>query len=275
MAELLTPMRLLSHRLSGWVQLTRAEIEALAEIALPTRQFRRGEMLVEQGERSPHIWLTGEGWAFRQKMLPDGRRQIIAVMLPGELSEKGPMMPFGSPDTVMAATDLQAQPIARQDLLKLSEANPRVLQALFYEELTRHAITREWVMLLGQRKAAERLAYLLFETYARLKAMGMVTGESFEFPIHQPDVADILGMSTVHLNRSLQQLRREGLVIWSGSQVELPNPPALACLAQFSRGFQAMADEFSQRAAKIKGERLSVDGRQADQVDGLRPGRDN
>lgn len=99
-------------------------------------------------------------------------------------------------------------------------------------------------------------------------------GEAFAAALY-PAESNILGMSTVHLNRSLQQLRREGLVIWSGTQVELPNPTALASLAQFSRGFQAMADEFSQRAAKINAQRLSADGRQADQVDGLRPNRDN
>jgi CRP-like cAMP-binding protein len=193
-------------------------------------------------------------------MLPDGRRQIIAIMLPGELSEKGPMLPFGSPEAIVAATELEAQVIARQDLLDLADSHPRILHALFYEELTRHAITREWVMLLGQRKATERLAYLLFETYARLRAMGMVSDQRFELPIPQPDVADILGMSTVHLNRTLQQLRRKGLVIWTGTRVELPDPTALANLAQFSRGFQKVAEEFSQRAANTKMDRPLTDG---------------
>src|SRR5690348_15744941 len=180
MGELLTPIRLLSHRLSGGVRLSREEVDALGRIAGSPKKFRKGEELVEQGEHSSHIWLTGTGWAFRQKMLTDGRRQIIAIMLPGELSEKGPVMPFGSPETILAATDLEAQSISREALADVCEAHPSILQALFFEELTRHAITREWVLLLGHRKAQERLAYFIFETYARLKAMGMVEGESFE-----------------------------------------------------------------------------------------------
>lgn len=248
MAELLTPIRVLSHRLSGGALLTRMEIEALASIAGPARKFAKGEVLVDQGERAGHVWLTGEGWAFRQKMLSDGRRQIIAIMLPGELSEKGPSLPFGSPDAVVAATDLSAQAISRRDLLSIAEKHPRIQQALFYEELTRHAITREWVLLLGQRKAAERLAYLIFETYARLRAMGMVTGQSFELPITQADLADIVGMSKVHLNRTLQQMRKSNLVIWSGTHVELPDPAALARVAQFDQGFEKMAQEFRDRA---------------------------
>jgi CRP-like cAMP-binding protein len=261
MAELLTPIRLLSHRLSGGVSLERDEIDALRAIAGPARKFSRGDLLVAQGEKANHVWLTGDGWAFRQKLLSDGRRQIIALMLPGELSEKGPMMPFGSPDMIVAATALTAQSIARRDLMGVVEAHPRILQALFYEELTRHAITREWVLLLGQRTATERLAYLIYETFARLKAMGMVSDNHFEFPVPQPDLADIVGMSTVHLNRTLQRLRRQNLVNWSGTRVELPDPAALAAHAQFDKGFQEMARQFSERAAHIKAERLAAEQR--------------
>lgn len=256
----LTPVLLLTHRLSGGGRLSGKEIDALQAIAGPTRRFRRGEVLVEQGERSPHIWLTAEGWAFRQKMLSDGRRQILAIMLPGEMSEKGPAMPFGSPDAVVAATDVSAQSIARQSLLEVAQAYPRIQQALFFEELTRHAITREWVLLLGQRKADERLAYVLFETYARLKAMGTITGDRFEFPITQLDLADVVGLSTVHLNRTLQQLRSRKLVAWAGGIVELPDPAALARLAHFDHAFQRMAEDFAERAAPIIADRLALGG---------------
>lgn len=260
MGEQHLPLRLLFHRLSGGAQLSQDEMDALRAIVGPAKRFNRGEVLVEQGEKSPRIWLTGSGWAFRQKMLDDGRRQILAIVLPGELSEKGPIMPFGSPDSVVAATDMEAHPITRQALQKAAEAHPRLLQALFYEELTRHAITREWVLLLGQRKAEERLAYVLFETYVRLKAMGMITGDRFDFPITQLDLADIVGMSTVHLNRTLQELRRRALVIWSAGVVELPDPAALARLARFDKGFQRVALDFAERAATPRADRRGGNG---------------
>ncbi|RYD92332.1 MAG: cyclic nucleotide-binding domain-containing protein, partial [Sphingobacteriales bacterium] len=138
MGELLTPIRLLSHRLSGGVQLSRAEIDALGSIARQGRRFSRGETVVRQGDRSPYIILTADGWAFREKSLSDGRRQILAIMLPGELSEKGPMVPFGAPDTIVAATDLDTQSIDRQELAKAMEMHPRILQALLFEEISRH-----------------------------------------------------------------------------------------------------------------------------------------
>ena len=248
MHELTRSVQLLAHRLSGEGALPSEDVGALAAIVGPERHFAKGEMLVDQGDRASNIWLMEDGWAFRQKMLDDGRRQITAIMLCGELSEKGPVMPFGTADAIVAATDVVAQPIDRHRLAGLLEQRPRLLRSFFYEELTRHAVSREWLLLLGKRQAIERLAYFLFETYARLNAMGMVAGAKFHMPLTQVDLADIVGMSAVHLNRSLQQLRAADLVIWEGAQVELTDPPALARLAVFNRDMIRIAEDFGRRA---------------------------
>lgn len=240
-------LQFLVHRLSGSIPLGEADIAALAAIIGPPKLFHKGQVLVEQGERSSTIWLIEEGWALRQKMLVDGRRQIAALMLPGELSEKGPMMPFGAGDTVMAATDVVAQPINRADLLAVLDRQPALLKSMFFEELTRHAVTREWLLLLGMRKARERLAYFLYETYARLNAMGMIEGSVFDMPLVQGDLADMLGMSTVHLNRTLQRLRAANLVSWSENRIQLLDPPALARLAVFNPEMIRIAQEFEAR----------------------------
>ncbi len=253
MNELTRSVRLLAHRLSGEGALPAEEIAAFAALVGPSRRFAKGETLVSQGDRSGGVWLMEDGWAFRQKMLDDGRRQITAILLPGELTEKGPIMPFGTPDDIVAATDVVAQPIDRQQLLALLGARRRLLQSFLYEELTRHAVSREWLLLLGKRKATERLAYFFFETYARLNAMGMVRGAQFDLPLVQGDLADIVGMSAVHLNRSLQQLRADNLVIWNGQQIELPDPPALARLAYFNRDMIHIAEDFGRRAQTANG----------------------
>jgi CRP-like cAMP-binding protein len=193
------------------------------------------------------IWLIADGWALRQKFLSDGRRQIVSIMLPGELSEKGPPMPFGAPDTVAAASTVIAISIDREALTALLRRSPALLFALFDEELTHHAITREWVLLHGRRKASERLAYFLFETAARLRAMGLIRDHHFECPLTQEDVADLLGLSSVHLNRTLQALRQRGLVIWDGIHVKLLRPDVLARLAHFNPEFIRIAEEFAAR----------------------------
>jgi CRP-like cAMP-binding protein len=246
MGEALTPVKLLAHRLSGGAKLSRAEIDALESLTGAPRRFAKGAELVAQGAAADQVWLTSSGWAFRQKSLSDGRRQIVAILLPGELTEKGPAMPFGAPDTIVAATEgFEAVPIDRSRLVNLMQTYPRVQQGLFYEELTRHAVTREWIAVLGVRSAEERFAYLIYETYARLNAMGLSAGNTFEVPISQTDLSDLLGMSTVHLNRTLQKLRADDLVVWTGRTVHLPDPPRLAHLAQFSTGFQREAQRFA------------------------------
>ena len=250
MGELPVSVRLLAHRLSGEGALQDDDIAAFADLIGIARRFNKGETLVDQGDRSSILWLIEDGWAFRQKNLDDGRRQITAIMLPGELSEKGPPMPFGTGDAIVAATDVLAFPIERERLLQLLEARPRLLRSFLYEELTRHAVSREWLLLLGKRRAPERLAYFFYETYARLNAMGMVSGTQFDLPLIQNDLADIVGMSYVHLNRTLQHLRSSNLVILEGQRVELPDPPALARLAAFSRDFSRIAKDFERRATE-------------------------
>ncbi|RYD64486.1 MAG: Crp/Fnr family transcriptional regulator [Verrucomicrobiaceae bacterium] len=249
MGEALTPVKLLAHRLSGGAKLSRAEIEALESLTGPPRRFAKGKPLVTQGATDDYVWLTSSGWAFRQKSLLDGRRQIVAFILPGELTEKGPQMPFGAPDTILAATeDFQAVPIGRARLLDLMKTYPRIQQGLYYEELTRHAVTREWMAVLGVRNAEERFAYLIYEVFARLNAMGLAAGNTFDVPISQTDLGDTLGMSTVHLNRTLQKLRAGGLVTWTGHSVHLPDPARLASFAEFSTGFQREAERFASAA---------------------------
>ncbi len=241
-------VRHLVHRLSGAGALRPDDVETLSNLVGHPKEFARGAVLVEQTAQDPLIWLISTGWAVRQKMLHDGRRQIIAIMLPGELSEKGPMMAFGAPDAVVALSNVVAHPINRNAIVAALRDNPSLLYAFFFEELTRHAITREWLLLLSKRNAVERLAYFLCEMFARLRAMGFIEGRSFEIPLIQEDVADLLGMSNVHLNRTLQTLRRQRYVVWEGQTVTLPDPVALAQVAAFNPDFIRIAEEFATRA---------------------------
>ena len=250
MGELLTPIKLLAHRLSGGFPLSRTDIEALSEIAGHVTAFPKSGIIVDQGEKSATVWLLGAGFARRQRQLPDGRRQIIALMLPGELSEKGPMLPFGSPDAIVAASDVTAQPLDRRKLWHLAESHPRILESLFYEELNRHAMSREWIVLLGQRTARERVAYFFYETYARLNAMGLAGGASFELPLTQTDLGDIVGLSAVHVNRVVKILRDENLIDWTDKVVHLPDPGALAKIAGFNPEIDELAKEFKTRASR-------------------------
>lgn len=263
MTELITPIRLLAHRLSGAGNLADEDIRAIMSIVGSPRHFAKGATLVEQQEHSDTVWLLGRGWGFRQRVLADGRRQIGAILLPGELTDKGLVMPFGAPDAVVAASEVWAHPIDRDRLISRIDQSRSLERALFYEELTRHAVTREWLLLLSKRTAKERVAYFFFEIFARLNAMGMVHGRVFDLPIAQHEIADMVGLSPVHLNRTLQYLRAQKLLITIGQSVELPNPEALARLAAFNEEMVRIAQKFGRRATAsnqgIVGDRHLID----------------
>lgn len=193
-------------------------------------------------------------------MLEDGRRQITSIMLPGELTEKGPVLPVSFGHTVVVATDFAiAQEFERSKLMNLAGTNPALMRGFFVEEMIQRAMLEERNVVLGRMHADERLAFLLYETYARLHAMGMVRQHSYEMPLSQGEVADLVGMSPVHVNRTLQGLRAKGLVEWSGHQVTLPDPAALARLAQVSPNFVSIVMEFGERAGRLRGDRVASD----------------
>ncbi len=119
----------------------------------------------------------------------------------------------------MATETLTALPIQRTRLLDLLHSYPRIQHAFFYEEVTRHVNTRSWTAVLGALSARERCAYFFYEMYARLNAMGLVSGQEFELPLTQSDLGDLLGMSVVHFNRTLRRLKDEGLLTWDAGRV--------------------------------------------------------
>lgn len=244
-------IQMFAHRLSGAGPVAQADIAAFAGIIGPLKRFDKHDALVQQGDRSDVLWLTAIGWALRQRVLPDGRRQISAILLPGELTDKGIIMPFGAADSVLAATELWAHAIDRKQFIALLGNRPRLERALFYEELTRHTVTREWLLLLGQRDAKERVAYFFYEIFARLRAMGMVHGNTFTLPLIQSEVADIVGMSTVHFNRTLQHFRNMDLILTDGQKVTLSRPVALAELAMFDTEIIRIAQDFEARVGNM------------------------
>ena len=253
MGELLTPMRLLAHRLSAGAKLSRAELVALETLAGPPRRLARGEELLAENEKANQIWLLASGLALRQKWLRDGRRQIIALMIPGELSEKGPISPFGAGHAIVAAEPAEFVPIDRQKLQRLTEAHPNVAVALLADEARRNSLYGEWIVSLGRRSVEERVAYFLYETLVRFRALGLVVDDRMRLPLTQADVADIVGLSAVHLNRTIQRLRGRNLVEWLGEEIRVLDTSALASLAQYNPELERLSFRLRDDLGQFKG----------------------
>ncbi|MBP0445265.1 Crp/Fnr family transcriptional regulator [Roseomonas sp. SSH11] len=192
------------------------------------------EDIIREGERPQSVNLVLSGWACRYKYLEDGRRQIIAFLVPGDLCDNNFFLLRQMDHSIGALTPISIAQIPRHRIEEVSLHHPRVAQALSWEALTSMAIQREWTVSLGQRDAQERLAHLLCELYLRLRAVGLTDGTSCELPLRQAELADALGLSTVHVNRTLQELRASQLIMLKGKTLTIPDLNALRSVAQFT-----------------------------------------
>lgn len=226
--------------------------EAVMSVVTRTRRVGAGVAIFSADEAPSEVCVLLEGLAMRHKLLPDGGRQILSFRIAGDFCEAqtlvSPVLDFG----VSAGSACVLAVISRHALQKLAEAHPELGAALWRETVANAAVEREWVANLGRRSAAERLAHLLCEVQTRLHGAGLANGGSFAFPVTQTDLADALGLSTVHVNRSLQLLRRTGLISFSGGVVKVLEPDPLHALAGFDPAYLEL--EIAQTAPSLRGE---------------------
>ncbi|MGX7708561.1 Crp/Fnr family transcriptional regulator [Methylobacterium sp. Gmos1] len=227
------------RRLSGYAALAAEEAALLRQVtARPVLVPARTE-LVRDGEAAPRPQVLLEGWACRQRLLADGRRQIVVVLLPGDLiglDRRRRPLSFGSVTTLTPAQICEAGPLrdvaAGSGLGGGREAGlaAALRQAREMEEI--------WlvnqVVRLGRQTAYERVAHFLLELRERLAAVDRVQENRFSFPITQEVLADALGLSVVHMNRTMQQLRRDGLVEQRATAITLRDVPALVSIADYT-----------------------------------------
>lgn len=199
--------------------------------------------LIREGDRPRVVNLVLDGWACRYKTLEDGRRQIMALFLPGDLCDLNVYILRKMDHSIGALTPLSYAEVSRDSFEQLVGDHPRIAQALLWESLVSAAIQREWTVNLGQRSAIERIAHLICELYFRARGAGLVEGDSFFCPLTQTDLADATGMTAVHVNRTVQELRARGLLQWRGKRVEISDMEALCSTALFNQGYLHLENE--------------------------------
>jgi CRP-like cAMP-binding protein len=221
-------------RLSGFHPLAADEVQALDAAAGPVRLHRPHESLIREGEGAAHISLLSSGFAYSCRMLPDGRRQIISYLIPGDLCDPRLLVLPTATHNVDTLTAAKVVLYPREALLALIEHRPRLGRALCWLALQEEMIAREWLVNIGQRTALERLAHLFCEIFTRMQAVDLTDRGRCELPLTQVELADSLALSTVHINRTLQELRRQGLVSLSGGMLEIHDFTALQSVAMFT-----------------------------------------
>jgi CRP-like cAMP-binding protein len=206
----------LALRIDSFAKLSREDRAAIDRISRSTREIAARRDLAREGDAPRYVHLILEGWAARYKTLPDGRRQIVAFFVPGDFCDLNIYILKAMDHNIGAITRLKVADIGPDEMEALTTTHPRVTQALWWQELVNGSIQREWTLNVGQRSAHERIAHLLVEMYLRLECVGLTRDQSCDFPLTQNDLADATGLTAVHVNRTLQELRRAGLIVLQG-----------------------------------------------------------
>ncbi|MBX7497034.1 Crp/Fnr family transcriptional regulator [Qipengyuania sp. 6B39] len=194
-----------------------------------------GDVLIDQGEQSHRLYTVIEGVLIRYRTLDDGRRQIVSFMFPGDLA--GLQGAFDEPasHSVEALTEARLCRFKRHDFVELIATHPRLGYDMTWLAAKEETALEEHIVALGQRSARERVAYLAVWLLDRALATGIAARDNvLHLSIKQSQVADMLGLSLVHTNRTMRQLEREGLVVWKSREICVPDMDAACEVAQFS-----------------------------------------
>ena len=223
----------LVNKLEGVASLSAEEKRILAEAASRTRDVDADQDIVHEGDHQAECNLILDGVLCRYKMLPEGNRQITGFQIAGDLCDLTGFVLGRMDHSVATLTPAKLAVIPHQRLQEITEQYPNLARALWQETIIDASISREWLANIGRRSAYQRIAHLLCEMGLRLKAVGRARNGSFEWPITQTEVADAMGLSTVHVNRVLKQLRAEGVIELSGRAVVVGNWERLQKAGQF------------------------------------------
>jgi CRP-like cAMP-binding protein len=183
------------------------------------RTFGKDAYIVREGQETSDCCVLMRGMAFRQKLLRSGDRQIISFHLPSEFVDLQNSMLGIADHSVQSVNHTEAALVAGSVLRNLADNRPTIRKAIWIDTLIDGSIFREWVMNVGQRDSRARVAHLLCELSFRLSQIGADRDGMLDFPVTQEQLADATGLTSVHTNRTLQSLRKDGLIQLSGKSL--------------------------------------------------------
>ena len=234
-----------ARKLQRFVHLSDADRMWLAKALGSGRQIAPRTDIVREGDDPRAVNVVLDGWACRYKQFSDGRRQIVSLLLPGDPCDPHVFLLDQMDHTISALTPVTLAQIPGSTLQDLTARSPTLDLAFHREALATAAVQREWTFSLGCRTGIERLAHLFCEIHARLSAVDLATENACPLPLTQTDLADALGQTSVHINRTLKELRGMGLVSLGKRRLTIHDPAGLARIARFEPGylhFTVMAD---------------------------------
>lgn len=197
------------------------------------RKVRKGKDVLAAGQHYETLFVNHDGWLFRYKILHHGARQILDFILPGQIFGMQACLFNTALYSVSTITEASISAIPFDMIDSVFERSPRFAKALFWSAACESAILGEHLIDTARRSAYERVSHLLLELFVRLRAVGLTEDTSFQMPLTQELIGDALGLTTVHVNRTLRSLREDKLIAIEGKRVTLLDFEALSLLSNF------------------------------------------
>jgi CRP-like cAMP-binding protein len=231
------PLQLLLRQFELHSMLGEPARQAILDLPVQLKTLEAGSYLVREGDRPTTCGVLVSGYAYRQKETSDGLRQIVSLHIPGEALDLQQLYLAVADHSVQMLTRGQVAVIEQSHIRRLLAANAEVSNAVFTAVLVEGSIFREWVLNVGRRDARTRMAHLLCEFALRMEKAGLAAGDGFELPITQEQLADAVGLTPVHVNRTLKALEATGLITRNKRVIAFPSWERMRDVGDFNQRY--------------------------------------
>ena len=223
-----------STQLTDSPYLSSEERQALKNVTVSSRTVKAHTALLREGESTDTFHFVSQGWACRYKTTRSGARQIVALLVPGDAANLDSLLCGRQNYSIRALTAMNVLTISHKSLMALVDEHAGIAKSFAWLAFAENAILRQWALCLGQHSAKQRLAHLLCEIAVRL---GGDWEDRFDMPLTQEQIGDVLGLTAVHVNRMIRQLRSEGLIEVGGRAVTIADFDALSRIGDFDPAY--------------------------------------
>ncbi len=231
------PLDLLLRKLETHSPLGEEDQRAILALPYTLKTLESQSYTIREGDPPEACAVLVSGFAYRQKLTGDGARQIVAIHIPGEPLDFQSLFLDVADHNVQTLTRAEVAFIPRAELQKLARSRPSVAQSILVMILVEASIFREWVLNVGRRDSRTRLAHLLCEFAIRLEAQGLADENGYELPMTQEQLADALGLTSVHVNRTIMALEAEGFIDRDKRRVRFPDWRRMRDVGDFNQRY--------------------------------------
>ncbi|SIT26558.1 cAMP-binding domain of CRP or a regulatory subunit of cAMP-dependent protein kinases [Thalassospira xiamenensis M-5 = DSM 17429] len=235
--HMISSTKFVVKKLKSFIDLTDNEISTFSSLPHRLITLSAGREIVHEGQRAHNAFILLDGWVASYKLLPDGTRQIIDFQIPGDFLGLRSLLLRTSDHSFEAITEITIAEISAQNMISTFAKSPRLASAILWAASRDEAMVVEHLVNIGRRSAIVRTAHFLLELGTRLNLIGVGTPNSYPCPLSQYLLADALGLSAIHINRVLRQLREQDLMTFQKGIVHFNNLEKLIALADFQVGY--------------------------------------